>query len=253
MTAKRGHDVTRWEKGPALGGQAALAAQAPHHAEWGQLVEHLAVQVERLGVDVRLNTEATAEAILADTPDAVIVATGAVAGLPPFAVKGETHVLTEWDLFNGETPAEQNLLLLDMGVKFEGGAVVETLAERGNHVQWITPNFVVGAGIDPSSLIPLRRRLAEHGVDCTPETTIIEADGDTVMLMNVITNEVQPTSGVDAIVVAGIKVANDSLYRQLKGTVPELHRIGDSVAPRNVTRAIYEGRKLGAQYSATLR
>lgn len=36
-------------------------------------------------------------------------------------------------------------------------------------------------------------------------------------------------------------VADDSLYRSLKGSVAELHRIGDCVAPRTTDAAIFEG------------
>ena len=40
-------------------------------------------------------------------------------------------------------------------------------------------------------------------------------------------------------------VADDSLYHSLKGCVPELHRIGDCVAPRTTDAAIFEGGRIG--------
>jgi hypothetical protein len=40
-------------------------------------------------------------------------------------------------------------------------------------------------------------------------------------------------------------VVDDHLYKQLKGRVPALYRIGDCVAPRGIDTAIMEGRKAG--------
>ena len=41
--------------------------------------------------------------------------------------------------------------------------------------------------------------------------------------------------------------ANDELYFALKGTVANLHRIGDCLAPRKLDHAIYEGELAGRE------
>jgi 2,4-dienoyl-CoA reductase (NADPH2) len=50
---------------------------------------------------------------------------------------------------------------------------------------------------------------------------------------------------VDTIVLAIHRKADSSLYEALKGRVPDLHRIGDCVAPRRAHAAIIEGEKAG--------
>jgi hypothetical protein len=40
-------------------------------------------------------------------------------------------------------------------------------------------------------------------------------------------------------------VADDLIYRELKGRVTELYRAGDCIAPRGIDMAILEGRRLG--------
>jgi mycofactocin system FadH/OYE family oxidoreductase 2 len=255
IAAKRGHHVTLIEQGAELGGQVRLAATAPHHAEWGQIVSHLAAQVARLGVNVRLNTQADAAMILAERPDAVIIATGSGPGPLPFALKGNTSVLNEWQVLTNEQPANQNVLLYDLGVKFEGAAVAETLAARGNRVQWVTPTFVVGAEIDPTSIGPLRRRLAEHGVQTTPEHTIIEVNDEAVVLFNVLSHRVTAISTalnagvphIESIVIAGNKASHNSLYHELEGKVPALYSGGDAIAPRNVYAAVVDGERIGRE------
>jgi hypothetical protein len=121
---------------------------------------------------------------------------------------------------------------------------VEALVERGNRVRWVTPAPVVGIAIDPSTLPDLRRRIARHGVVCTPEQTVIAAEPGAATLLNVVTGEVSVVEA-EVIVVAGNRRAADELAAALKGRVPALHLVGDSVAPRTVSMAIYEGELAG--------
>ena len=39
--------------------------------------------------------------------------------------------------------------------------------------------------------------------------------------------------------------ADEKLYKDLKGKVKELYRVGDCVAPRGIDTAILEGRRVG--------
>lgn len=245
VAARRGHRVTLLEKETVLGGQVALAARAPHHAEWGEIVSHLVTQLERLNVKVELNTNANAEKILAQNPDAVILATGALPNPPPFAVNGNVRVWNEWELFNDANAlCDENVLLLDLGVRFEGAAVAETLAEN-NRVTWVTPALQNGGEIDPSTFPLMRRRVAEKKVTLISENMVVQANDDATLLVNVITGQWTRLNPVNAIVIAGNKRANDELVTQLRARVSELHIIGDCVAPRNVAMAIYEGEMAG--------
>lgn len=245
VAAKRGHSVTLIEKGRHLGGQVRLAATAPHHEEWGQIVTHLIQQIDSLDVTVQLETEATADLILGAQPDAVVIATGAGPGPLPFPQTGDKPVFDEWQVMTGGGPANLNVLLYDLGVKFEGAALAETLAERGNRVQWVTPTFVAGAEIDPTSIGPLRRRLAAYHVQTTPEHTIAEVTAEAVILFNILSHQVTAVTQIDAIVIAGNKASQNALYTELQGKLPALYSGGDAVAPRTVTNAIVDGERIG--------
>src|SRR5438309_5859683 len=82
MATLRGCRVVLREKAAELGGQVLVAARAPARAEYAGIVRFLAAQVRKLGVDVRLGVEATAPLVLAERPDAVIVATGSHSYIP---------------------------------------------------------------------------------------------------------------------------------------------------------------------------
>ena len=78
VAAERGHKVILAEKSARLGGQALLAQELPGRAEFGGIVTNLNKEMERHGVEVRLNTEVTRALLEAEGADAVIVATGAL-------------------------------------------------------------------------------------------------------------------------------------------------------------------------------
>ncbi|WP_293267386.1 NADH:flavin oxidoreductase, partial [Neptunomonas sp.] len=76
VAAERGHDVTLIEKEEELGGQVVIAAKAPQRDQMAGITRWLAMEVERLGVDVRLGTSADPELIHELKPDVCILATG---------------------------------------------------------------------------------------------------------------------------------------------------------------------------------
>jgi NADPH-dependent 2,4-dienoyl-CoA reductase/sulfur reductase-like enzyme len=77
VCAQRGHTVTVFEKAPVLGGQATHADYV--YGKWGvrRFKDWEIGQCEKLGVEIRLNTEATPAMIEEGHYDAVIAATGA--------------------------------------------------------------------------------------------------------------------------------------------------------------------------------
>src|SRR5260370_2636952 len=77
--ALRGHTVTLLERERERGGQVRLAARLPSRAEFVELTAWLERELDRVGVTVETDTEATAESVLQLDPQAVVVATGSVA------------------------------------------------------------------------------------------------------------------------------------------------------------------------------
>jgi hypothetical protein len=97
----------------------------------------------------------------------------------------------------------------------------------------------------------MRQRLLQKGVSFTPDIAVMEVSGEAgakgVKGFNVYSNIWDAWGPFDSIVLAMGQKADDSLYTALKGQVKELHRIGDSVAPRKVDMAIWEGHRIGRE------
>lgn len=239
VAAMRGHDVVLFERTERLGGQVALAAEVPHHDEWGEIAVVLARRVRALGVDVRLGVDAAAAAVAGERPDAVVLATGAGPAPLPFPVEG-IPVYDEWDAIAGDV-SERAIVVFDLGVRSEGATVVEAVASRGAHVRWVAPTPTVAFQLDPGTLAVVLPRLARLGVERIAETAVVAATRDGVAVVNVFDGTTRTLDGVDAVVVVGNKQAAPAL--ELPGV--ELHAVGDCVAPRHVAIAIYEGELAG--------
>ncbi len=74
--ALRGHEVVLFERRPELGGRARLAGLRSGRERWHRYIDWLREEAEAAGVDIRLGVDADASTVLAERPDAVIVATG---------------------------------------------------------------------------------------------------------------------------------------------------------------------------------
>lgn len=83
VAAQRGHAVTLYEAGAALGGQLRHADYPSFKWPLKRFKNFMAAQMDRLGVEVRLNTPATPELISGKGYDVVAAAMGSVPVRPP--------------------------------------------------------------------------------------------------------------------------------------------------------------------------
>jgi N,N-dimethylglycine/sarcosine dehydrogenase len=244
MAAIRGHRVTLFEKTAALGGQVLLAARAPARAEYAGIVRFLVAQVRKLAVDVRLGMEATPSAVLAERPEAVIVATGSHPFVPPVPGSDGKHVVTDRDVLSGEAKVGANVVVVDDVHTQQALSTAELLLQQGKRVEVISPLFYVGQDIGVTSIAPLYKRLFTEGVVLTPGTELRAVEGSAVIVANVYSGVERRIEGVDTVVLSAGSRSTDSLYRGLKGQVAELYAVGDCVAPRGVHQAILDATRV---------
>ncbi|MFO1119128.1 MAG: hypothetical protein U1E38_03025 [Rhodospirillales bacterium] len=100
----------------------------------------------------------------------------------------------------------------------------------------------LGVTLDLENWYRQARRL---GIRCTPNHSVLSIEEGVVTALHNYSGQIVRFPEVDTIVLAIHRRANCRLYTSLKGRVPELHRIGDQVAPRRAHAAIIEGEKAG--------
>ena len=138
VAAERGHEVVLFEAADRPGGQVRLAARQRRRSELIGIADWRIGRCEALGVELRFNTLAEAEDVLAEDPAVVIVATG---GLPNTAIlqAGEELVASSWDLLSGDVAPGEDVLLYDDNGAHPGMQAAELLAESGARLEVVSP------------------------------------------------------------------------------------------------------------------
>ena len=248
--ALRGHDVVLFERRPHLGGRARLAAARRGRERWVRYVDWLRDEAQGAGAELRSGVAATAEAVLAEAPDAVVVATGSElrsSAAPPGPVPAiDVDALLERG--TGAAASRSALVLDD-----DGGLLAPTAAERlvdeGFTVEIVTTHPAVGAEIDATQQPFVYRRLALAGVVMTPHLRGLSSDARGVTLRHLYTERDERREGVGLVVMAGHRRAVAGLRDELTALRPDLRVVvaGDALAPRTLLDAVAEGARAGAE------
>ena len=247
IAAERGHDVLLYEKAEVPGGQVNLIRERPGRRRMGEIIRYLHHMLEKRNVPISTGVEVTRDLVLGKNPDAVIVATGSKPKEKPVPGEyGPPTVLNVWEVIEGSYPVGEKVLFIDESGGHHATATVELLADQGKKVDMVTSDLFIGIGLAPlGDLYLTRQRLLQKGVTFITDVIIDRIDGNRVSARHIYTNESVRFDGYDTIVLDMGNRVEDRLYRQLKGELRELYRVGDCVAPRGIDMAILEGRRAG--------
>ena len=237
MAAQRGHRVVLLEATAELGGQLLALCRTPARQSYGEVVRWLAGEVARAGVDVRLETAATVDGILAERPDAVIVATGSRPRRLEAPVGDGAHVVTAEDVLLGRAKPGRRVLIVDYDGHMRGPGAAELLADQGHEVEIVTRFFSVGEDVDPRLKTSVYTRFYRKGVRMTPLSVVEEVGPGRVRLANTLTGQ-ERTVEVDTVVTALGGRAENALEAALSGRGLDVHVVGDALAPRTIHDAI---------------
>lgn len=243
VAALRGHRVTLMEKAGSLGGQLRQVVAGLHKDEWNNLTVFLTRQIEKLGVEVRLNEEATVEAVQEHRPDAVIVATGSEPVFPKIPGISGASVLDSHAVLTGARPVGNNVVIVGGGAT--ACEVGEFLEAKGKRVTILEMQPVIGADIGPKNRWVIIDRMAQARIRMEAGATVtgITKKGVTIVRKG----KYHEFFEADTVVVAVGMKAVDTLANSLEGKVPELVRVGDCVRPGDIRKAIEDGFLAGTQ------
>ena len=247
VAALRGHRVSLYEKNGELGGQVIIAAKAPERSEIMSITRWLILQAKKAGVELHLNTEATAELVIKENPNAVVVATGSSPMRPSIPGATDENLVDERSVLLGKARVGQKVVVLDGEGHLAGSSTADFLAEQGKQVYILAKEYMVGDAIDDYTRALLYCRLLEKGVVFMPLTWIRAISDGVVITYNTFTSQESSIEGVDTVVHAVGSMANDQLFKSLKAKFSEIYAVGDCVTPRQVMHAMYEGSKVGRE------
>ena len=113
---ERGHDVVLFEKSDRLGGMLGEISAMQFKEELRSYTAWAARQTMACGADIRLNTAATPELILAEKPDAVFVAAGGRIAVPRIPGIDRPYVKGVLDMDNRRCAVGENVVVCGGGV-----------------------------------------------------------------------------------------------------------------------------------------
>jgi pyruvate/2-oxoglutarate dehydrogenase complex dihydrolipoamide dehydrogenase (E3) component len=247
--AEHGHRVTLFERQDHLGGQVRVAATVPSRAEFLDITRNLIVAARRQGVDVRTGQEATVENVVAERPDAVVVATGA-RPLRPWWAGDHPRVVDVRDVLEGRVHPDGRVVIVDELGFHQATSTAELLADRGCEVEIVTNGMVVaqdlGVTLDMETWnVKAHAKGIAQNTDLVPMGVQDPADGSDVML----TLQHHPTGtdhqrDCDWVVCSVHQSPEDELWRQLRTQPFAVYRVGDCVSPRRAHAAVIEGHRV---------
>lgn len=181
VLVQREFDVILVEKEDHLGGQMYLASQPPHKGKMGNFITYAAKQLKDLGVDIRLNTMATAETIRAMKPYAVFLTTGSEA-IRPASIPGiqGDNVFVPADILSHKVWFSGKKVVV-VGAGLTGMETAKFLQEAGNEVTDIDMADACGFGAFPLIVMDETASMAGMGIRTCPGHRLVEIRKDSVL------------------------------------------------------------------------
>ncbi len=244
--AERGHDVTLYEARAQLGGQVNLAQLLPGRAEFGGVTTNLGREAQRAGVKIRLNTEVTHDLVQDLSPDAVVIASGALSREPDIEGADEAHVVSAWQVLEGRANVGGRAVIADWRCDWVGLGLAERLARDGCHVRLAVNGIVAGQTIPQYARDTWLGDLHRLGVEILPHMRLYGIDRQDAYFQHTLSGEPVILHEVDTLVTALGTHSVTELETGLEDWGGETHIIGDALCPRTVEEAVLEGLKVAS-------
>lgn len=234
--AQRGHQVILLEKTGELGGILKSEQALPFKYEMYQLGLTLARQMEKEGVEVRLNTPATPELLEQLAPDALILAVGSTPIVPPLPGINAENVVVVNDYYLKKDRVADTVVVLGGGLAGCECAVHLGMEGKKVHLVEMRDSLAVDCNIRHRPILMQQveqfttvhtglqgLRVTEEGLVCK------DAEGQEVLI-----------PGKTVICAVGQR-SNRDVVNALRGCAPFVREIGDCARVSNITNAVYQG------------
>ncbi len=268
LAAERGHHAILWEKDDFLGGNLRYAAMPPGKQDFITLLDYYEHELLRYGVEVHLNRAASAEEIIEEKADVVVLATGSYPTEAPFPVDDGVELISALKILDGTViPGERVVVIGGGSVGCETAvAIAEMGAISADTLKFLVENEaetperlleLINRGTREVTLVEMEKGIGRDigistrwvvvksvqrlGVKVMDRYAVKRVGADGVLVEKEGEEVLLPA---DSVVLAIGATANNSLAEKLAGQVNELHVIGDAVEPRKITEAVREGFEL---------
>ena len=234
--ARRGHDVTLYEKEDKLGGILKSEQALPFKMEMYQLAGTYARFAEKAGVKIITSTEVTKELIEKESPDALIVAVGSEPLLPPIKGLNGENVTIVNNYYLEKENVTGNVIVLGGGLAGCECAIHLGMEGKEVHLVEMRNELAPDANVRqrPLLLKEVNKYAQIHtgyrGLEVTKDGVLCETkDGEQVLI-----------PGTSVICALGQR-SRSKVADELRDGAPYVRIIGDAHRVSTITNAVYEG------------
>ena len=242
LLALRGHQVVVAEERGRVGGALVYASKPPGRAELYEMVEYFLGELERMGVDIRLNTVVDEGLVAELAPEAVVLATGANPRIPelPGLLDSGLELSTVLEVLSGDVVPGPRVVVLGSD---QAAMVTADFLAQGPREVVVLGGEHFAAELAPNDRTSLRRRLADAGVrlykrafirEFLPDRLVIEHKGGQETLVGF----------RDLVIAEGFRPER-RLTQMLTRMGLEFHLLGDAKSPRTLLEITAEADELG--------
>ncbi len=245
---KRGHEVVVYEKLDQIGGnlRAYAANDLARADDLMSIVRHYDVMIAKLGIEVRLGTEATPKLMrsLLHQYDVAVVAAGARIDREMLhIIEGSELMLDAYDVAHGRAATGKRVVVIGAGKI--GLVVAESLRSKGAEVTIVEKEKRIAGDVMPSFKWRHSTWVEELGIATLTSTRVRKVTPDGVHVVSDKGGEAFLPA--DTVIASSPRKANQALFHDFEWMIDELHGCGDALVPRGVDAAIHEGYKLGVR------
>jgi 2,4-dienoyl-CoA reductase (NADPH2) len=246
--AKRGHAVTVFEKSDRIGGS--LSGYAAHDLarpeDLASVVAHYEVMAGKLGVELKLNTEANPKLMrsVLHQFDVCVVASGARIDLEAYrGLEGHERLVSAEDVVSGRVAPGKRVVVIGAGKI--GLTLAESIRKAGAEVAVVEAEKRIAGDVMPSFKWRHNSWVEELDIRTFISSRVVRITADGVTVVNGKGAEVQVPA--DTVIAATPRKSNQELFRDFEWMIDELHGCGDALIPRGLDAAIQEGYRLGVR------
>lgn len=234
--ARRGHQVILCEKEAELGGILKSEQALPFKHEMYELIGTYEKFARNAGVEIRLNTEVTAELTEKENADALIVAVGSTPLVPPIpGLDGENVVIVN-DYYKQKGKVTDKVVVFGGGLAGCECAIHLGMEGKEVHLVEMRKELAPDANVRhrPLLLKEINKYVTVHtgcrGMEVTKEGIICETEDKEQILV----------PGTSVICALGQRSRTD-VVETLRDCAPYVAVIGDAGKVSTITNAVYEG------------
>ena len=234
--ARRGHQVILCEKEAELGGILKSEQALPFKHEMYELTGTYEKFARNAGVEIRLNTEVTAELAEQEHADALIVAVGSTPLVPPIPGLDGENVVVVNDYYKEKEKVTDKVVVFGGGLAGCECAIHLGMEGKEVHLVEMRNELAPDANVRhrPLLLKEIDKYVTVHtgcrGVEVTKEGIICETEDKEQILV----------PGTSVICALGQRSRTD-VVETLRDCAPYVAVIGDAGKVSTITNAVYEG------------